>query len=113
MTGSLSVFATSHFQQHSSGLSTLSVATSLIGSVSLPFLAKGGDVFGRPGVYGVCMTLQVIGYVITLKSPTLAACTLLIALPDVHSMLTWDRLACFKTSSATSSRPLDQVVLIS
>ncbi|ORY62845.1 major facilitator superfamily domain-containing protein [Leucosporidium creatinivorum] len=73
MTGSLSVFATSHFQQHSSGLSTLSVATSIIGSVCLPFLAKGSDVFGRPGVYAVCMVLQVIGYVITLKSPTLAA----------------------------------------
>lgn len=74
MTGSLSVFATSSFQQHSTGLSSLSVATSIIGSVCLPFLAKASDVFGRPGVYGLCMVLQVIGYIISLKSPTLAAC---------------------------------------
>ncbi|GAA5884130.1 hypothetical protein JCM6882_002152 [Rhodosporidiobolus microsporus] len=73
MTGSLSVFATSSFEQHSTGLSALSVATSIIGSVCLPFLSKLSDVFGRPHVYAVCMVLQVIGYVITLKSPTLAA----------------------------------------
>ncbi|GAA5924043.1 uncharacterized protein JCM15063_005532 [Sporobolomyces koalae] len=73
MTGSLSVYATSSFQQHSSGLSALSVATSIIGSVALPFLSKLSDVFGRPHVYAVCMVLQVIGYVISLKSPTLAA----------------------------------------
>ncbi|GAA6061195.1 hypothetical protein JCM10212_001516 [Sporobolomyces blumeae] len=73
MTGSLSVFATSSFQQHSSGLSALSVATSIIGSVCLPFLSKLSDVFGRPHVYLVCMTLQVVGYIISLKSPTLAA----------------------------------------
>ncbi|GAA5903733.1 hypothetical protein JCM5296_002132 [Sporobolomyces johnsonii] len=73
MTSSLSVFATSSFQQHSSGLSTLSVATSIIGSVCLPFLSKLSDVFGRPHVYALCMVLQVIGYIISLKSPTLAA----------------------------------------
>ncbi|GAA5842134.1 hypothetical protein JCM11251_006535 [Rhodosporidiobolus azoricus] len=65
MTGSLSVFATSSFEQHSSGLSALSVATSIIGSVCLPFLSKLSDVFGRPHIYAL--------YVITLKSPTLAA----------------------------------------
>lgn len=74
MTGSLSVYATSSFQQHSSGLSALSVATSIIGSTALPFLSKLSDVFGRPHIYAVCMVLQVIGYVISLKSPTLAAC---------------------------------------
>lgn len=73
MTGSLSVYATSSFQQHSSGLSALSVATSLLGSTALPFLSKLSDVFGRPQVYAVCMVLQTIGYVISLKSPTLAA----------------------------------------
>ncbi|GAA5873360.1 hypothetical protein JCM16303_001101 [Sporobolomyces ruberrimus] len=73
MTGSLSVYATSSFQQHSSGLSALSVATSIIGSTALPFLSKLSDVFGRPHIYAVCMVLQVIGYVISLKSPTLAA----------------------------------------
>ncbi|GAA5857421.1 hypothetical protein JCM5353_004053 [Sporobolomyces roseus] len=73
MTGSLSVYATSSFQQHSSGLSALSVATSIIGSVALPFLSKLSDVFGRPHVYSVCMIFQVVGYIISLKSPTLAA----------------------------------------
>ncbi|GAA5973289.1 hypothetical protein JCM11641_003054 [Rhodosporidiobolus odoratus] len=73
MTSSLSVFATSSFQQHSTGLSALSVATSIIGSVCLPFLSKLSDVFGRPHIYALCMVLQVVGYIITLKSPTLAA----------------------------------------
>ncbi|GAA5849250.1 hypothetical protein JCM3766R1_002311 [Sporobolomyces carnicolor] len=73
MTGSLSVYATSSFQEHSSGLSALSVATSIIGSTALPFLSKLSDVFGRPHIYAVCMVLQVVGYVISLKSPTLAA----------------------------------------
>jgi MFS family permease len=74
MTGSLSVYATSSFQQHSSGLSALSVATSIIGSTALPFLSKLSDVFGRPHIYLICMILQVVGYIISLKSPTLAAC---------------------------------------
>ncbi|GAA5894686.1 uncharacterized protein JCM6883_002178 [Sporobolomyces salmoneus] len=73
MTGSLSVYATSSFQQHSTGLSALSVATSIIGSTALPFLSKLSDVFGRPHIYFVCMVLQVVGYCISLKSPTLAA----------------------------------------
>lgn len=73
MTGSLSVYATSSFQQHSSGLSALSVATSIIGSTALPFLSKLSDVFGRPHIYLICMILQVVGYIISLKSPTLAA----------------------------------------
>ncbi|GAA6009157.1 hypothetical protein JCM10207_004286 [Rhodosporidiobolus poonsookiae] len=73
VSSSFSVYATSSFNQHSTGLSALSVATSIIGSVCLPFLSKLSDVFGRPHVYAVCMVLQVIGYVITLKSPTLAA----------------------------------------
>lgn len=75
MTASLSVYATSSFDQHSTGLSALSVATSIIGSVVLPFHAKGADVFSRPSVYAVCCVLQIVGYIITLKSPTLAACT--------------------------------------
>lgn len=75
MTGSLSVFATSSFQQHSSGLAALGVASSIIGSTSLPFIAKFSDVFGRPSIYLLCMVLQVVGYIISMKSPTLAACT--------------------------------------
>ncbi|GAA5927334.1 hypothetical protein JCM10213_003443 [Rhodosporidiobolus nylandii] len=73
MTSSLSVYATSSFQQHSTGLSALSVATSIIGSVCLPFISKLSDVFGRPHMYALCMVLETIGYIISLKSPTLAA----------------------------------------
>ncbi|BGP47631.1 hypothetical protein JCM10450v2_003496 [Rhodotorula kratochvilovae] len=73
VTASFSVYATSDFKSHSSGLATLSIATGIISSVCLPFLAKAADVFSRPGVYSVCLVAQVVGYIIILKSPTLAA----------------------------------------
>ncbi|GAA6006225.1 uncharacterized protein JCM10292_000027 [Rhodotorula paludigena] len=73
VTASFSVYATSSFNQHSNGLAMLSVATSIIGSVSLPFLAKASDVWSRPGIYGVCLIAQIVGYIIILKSPTLGA----------------------------------------
>ncbi|GAA5876133.1 hypothetical protein JCM8547_003374, partial [Rhodosporidiobolus lusitaniae] len=44
---SYAVFATSAFKQHSTGLATLSIATSIIGAVCRPFLAKASDVFSR------------------------------------------------------------------
>ncbi|GAA6044621.1 hypothetical protein JCM8097_003410 [Rhodosporidiobolus ruineniae] len=73
MTYSLSVYATSSFAQHSTGLSALSVASSIIGSTCLPFISKLSDVFGRPHMYLFCMVIEVVGYIISLKSPTLAA----------------------------------------
>ncbi|GAA5842803.1 hypothetical protein JCM11251_001494 [Rhodosporidiobolus azoricus] len=73
VTASFRVFATSDFQQHSSGLATLSIATSIISSVCLPFLAKASDVFSRPAIYGGCLVAQVVGYIIVMFSPTLAA----------------------------------------
>ncbi|GAA5863816.1 hypothetical protein JCM8547_006074 [Rhodosporidiobolus lusitaniae] len=73
VTASFSVLATSDFAAHSSGLGTLNIATGLISSVCLPFFAKATDVFSRPSVYSVALVCQVVGYIIILKSPILAA----------------------------------------
>ncbi|VDB82796.1 unnamed protein product [Peniophora sp. CBMAI 1063] len=68
-----SVWATSSFQNHSAGLSALTVATSIIGSVCKPFLAKFSDIFGRTSTYFVGTLLYLMGFVIISQSPTLAA----------------------------------------
>lgn len=43
--------ASSHFKQHSSVLSTLAIATSMIGAVCKPFIAKISDITSRPYTY--------------------------------------------------------------
>ncbi|VDB83410.1 unnamed protein product [Peniophora sp. CBMAI 1063] len=68
-----SVWATSSFESHSSGLSALSVATTLISSICKPFLAKFSDVFGRPSTYFVGTLLYLVGFIVISQSPTLAA----------------------------------------
>ncbi|KZV71867.1 hypothetical protein PENSPDRAFT_650291 [Peniophora sp. CONT] len=68
-----SVWATSSFQNHSTGLSALLVATSIIGSVCKPFLAKFSDIFGRTSTYFMGTLLYLMGFVIISQSPTLAA----------------------------------------
>ncbi|BGP13623.1 hypothetical protein JCM10213v2_001555 [Rhodosporidiobolus nylandii] len=72
-TYSYSVWATSSFAEHSSGLASMSIATSIVSSVCLPFLAKLSDVFSRPWLCVVSLVSYVIGFAIILKSPTLAA----------------------------------------
>lgn len=71
-TSSYSVWATSSFQQHSGGLATLSIATSIISAVSYPFIAKLSDVFSRPWMYFISLNCYVWGFVMILKSPNLA-----------------------------------------
>ncbi|GAA5919881.1 hypothetical protein JCM6882_001989, partial [Rhodosporidiobolus microsporus] len=72
-TYAFTVFATSSFSQHASGLASMGIATGIISAVILPFLAKLADVFSRPWLCVVSMVGYVIGFVIILKSPTLAA----------------------------------------
>ncbi|KAG0661648.1 hypothetical protein C6P46_003869 [Rhodotorula mucilaginosa] len=72
-TYSFSVWATSSFKQHSSGISALGIATSIISSVCLPFLAKFSDIFSRPWVFVMALVSYLMGFAIIMKSPTLAA----------------------------------------
>ena len=85
------IWATSDFQQHSSGLASLNIATSIIASVcvpcmfsnsilpastytlSSPVLAKFADVFSRAWVYLIALVAYVVGFVIIAFAPTLTA----------------------------------------
>ncbi|GAA5990182.1 hypothetical protein JCM11641_004247 [Rhodosporidiobolus odoratus] len=72
-TYSYSVWAISSFSKHSSGLASLSIATSIISAVCQPFLAKLSDVFSRPLLCTISLVCYTVGYIIILKAPTLAA----------------------------------------
>ena len=72
-TSSYTAFATSDFSSHSSGLASLSIATSIIGTVCKPFIAKISDITSRPYTYILTLVLFVMGYIIIAFSPTLAA----------------------------------------
>ncbi|RAL12972.1 MFS general substrate transporter [Aspergillus homomorphus CBS 101889] len=68
-----SVDASSYFKQHSSVLSTLSIATSIIGAVSKPFIAKFSDITSRPYTYILTLLCYVIGYIIAATCKTVSA----------------------------------------
>lgn len=72
-TGNYTAFATSDFSSHSSGLASLSIATSIIGTVCKPFIAKISDITSRPYTYILTLILFTMGYIIIAFSPTLAA----------------------------------------
>lgn len=65
-------YATSSFNRHSM-LSTLTIATSVIGSVCKPFVAKMSDLTSRPFVYVIVLVLYVMGFIIVACSPSIAA----------------------------------------
>ncbi|SGZ54750.1 CIC11C00000005376 [Sungouiella intermedia] len=65
-------YATSSFDRHSM-LSTLTVATSVIGAVCKPFVAKMSDLTSRPFVYVVVLVLYVLGFIIVACSPSISA----------------------------------------
>ncbi|KAF7597170.1 hypothetical protein BBP40_009509 [Aspergillus hancockii] len=67
-----SVDASSYFKQHSSVLSTLSIATSIISAVSKPFIAKFSDITSRPYTYIVALLFYVLGYIIVATCRTIA-----------------------------------------
>lgn len=72
-TSSYSIAASSHFKEHSSVLSTLSIATSVIGAVSKPFIAKLSDITSRPYTYIVVLVFYTVGYIIAASSQSVAA----------------------------------------
>ncbi|QMW46791.1 hypothetical protein G4B11_010246 [Aspergillus flavus] len=67
-----SVDASSYFKQHSSVLSTLSIATSIISAVSKPFIAKISDITSRPYTYTLVLFFYVLGYIIVATCRTIA-----------------------------------------
>ncbi|GAA5873307.1 hypothetical protein JCM8547_007065 [Rhodosporidiobolus lusitaniae] len=68
-----SVWATSSFADHSGGIAALNIATGIISSVVAPFLAKMADVWSRVWLCWVALISYTVGFIIILKSPTLAA----------------------------------------
>lgn len=72
-TSNYSIDASSYFKQHSSVLSTLSIATSIISAVSKPFIAKISDITSRPYTYVLTLLFYVIGYIIVASSKTVSA----------------------------------------
>ncbi|KAF5366833.1 hypothetical protein D9758_006517 [Tetrapyrgos nigripes] len=63
-TSNYSAFATSSFEQHSTGLAYLSIATSIISAVCKPFIAKISDITSRPYTYILVLVFYVLGYII-------------------------------------------------
>lgn len=68
-----SIDASSYYKQHSSVLSTLSIATSIISAVSKPFIAKISDITSRPYTYILTLFFYMVGYIIAATSKTIVA----------------------------------------
>ncbi|KAF6816301.1 siderophore iron transporter [Colletotrichum plurivorum] len=68
-----SIDASSYYQQHSSVLSTLSIATNIISAVSKPFIAKISDITSRPYTYIITLLFYVVGYIIAASSTSISA----------------------------------------
>lgn len=68
-----SLDASSYFKQHSSILSALSIATSIISAVSKPFIAKISDITSRPYTYLLVLAFYVVGYIIVASCKTISA----------------------------------------
>lgn len=71
-TSSYQPYATSAFKHHSM-LSTLSIATSIMSSVSQPIIAKIADVTSRPTCYILVLSFYTMGYIICAASSTISA----------------------------------------
>ncbi|KAJ9133838.1 Siderophore iron transporter [Pleurostoma richardsiae] len=68
-----SVDASSYYKEHSSVLSTLSIATGIISAVAKPFIAKISDITSRPYTYLLALVFYVVGYVIAAASQSISA----------------------------------------
>ncbi|KAH8879809.1 MFS general substrate transporter [Thozetella sp. PMI_491] len=68
-----SVDASSYYKEHSSVLSTLSIATSIVSAVIKPFIAKISDITSRPYTYLVALVCYAVGYVIAAASKSVSA----------------------------------------
>ncbi|KAJ7624500.1 major facilitator superfamily domain-containing protein [Roridomyces roridus] len=65
-------FAASSFESHSL-IGAISVATSIIGGVSRPFIAKLADLASRPAALSISVFLYALGYIIVAASKTIGA----------------------------------------
>ncbi|KIK69351.1 hypothetical protein GYMLUDRAFT_80634 [Collybiopsis luxurians FD-317 M1] len=72
-TSNYSAFATSTFQEHSSGLASLAIATKIISAVCKPFIAKISDITSRPYTYLLILFFYVLGYIIVASCRTISA----------------------------------------
>ncbi|KAF2022384.1 MFS general substrate transporter [Aaosphaeria arxii CBS 175.79] len=72
-TSNYSVDVSSYFNQHSSVLATLSIATKIIGAVSKPFIAKISDITSRPYTYILVLMFYIVGYIIIATCSTVSA----------------------------------------
>ncbi|OLN85439.1 Siderophore iron transporter 3-like protein 2 [Colletotrichum chlorophyti] len=68
-----SIDASSYYKQHSSVLSTLSIATNIISAVAKPFIAKISDITSRPYTYILTLLFYVVGYIIAASSTSIAS----------------------------------------
>lgn len=68
-----SIDASSHYQQHSSVLATLSVATNIISAVAKPFIAKISDNTSRPYTYILALVFYTLGYIVAASSQSISA----------------------------------------
>ena len=65
--------ATSDLGNHSGGLAALSTATSIIGAVMKPFVAKLGDITSRPFVFTIILAFWTLGFIIAASSSSISA----------------------------------------
>ncbi|KIY71323.1 MFS general substrate transporter [Cylindrobasidium torrendii FP15055 ss-10] len=72
-TSSYQPIVTSIYQEHSAGLATLGIATSIIGAVCKPFIAKFSDITSRPYTYVLVLVLYTMGYIIAAASQSISA----------------------------------------
>lgn len=70
-------FATSAFSKHSL-LGAISTATSVLGGVSKPFIAKLSDITSRPHAYSVSLVFYVVGFAVIASSNGVSAVSNLI-----------------------------------
>jgi len=68
-----SIDASSYYRQHSSILSTLSIATNIISAVCKPLIAKISDITSRPYTYLIVLFFYAIGYTIAAASQSVSA----------------------------------------
>lgn len=68
-----SIDASSYYKQHSSVLSTLSIATNIISAVAKPFIAKLSDITSRPYTYVLALFFYTVGYIIAATSQSISS----------------------------------------
>lgn len=73
-TSSYAVYAASSFNRHSM-ISSVNIASSIIGSVVQPFQAKFADITSRPLCFAISLAFYTMGAIVTAASSTIAAYT--------------------------------------